>query len=281
MDETVNNSSTVLKPFLNHKLTDFVKFFCEEQAMTIARSLTLTLSAVFLAGTATAQVVIHEPVPEQFEGIVRAQHIKPGDVSAEEYAKLLEEADKVRTYQRSYLTPRPVTGTANVIPNNTMPEQVTTPSNNVRIELLNTPIEQSAAITTPTEPSVAKTHTVIKGDTLYNISKRYDVTLKELKAANKLPDNAIQLGQLLIIPGTATSRITESIAAPTRPTLVRTIEPVPTSNVYAVLPGDTLYNISKQACLTVGQLAALNNISDVSSLAPGQRLVLPAGHCLR
>ena len=40
---------------------------------------------------------------------------------------------------------------------------------------------------------------VKKGDTLYSISKKYDVSLKELVKNNKLKNNTIYLGQKLKI----------------------------------------------------------------------------------
>ena len=40
-------------------------------------------------------------------------------------------------------------------------------------------------------------HEVVKGDTLYNISKRYNLTVTELKALNNLSNNNIFLGQKL------------------------------------------------------------------------------------
>jgi flagellum-specific peptidoglycan hydrolase FlgJ len=43
------------------------------------------------------------------------------------------------------------------------------------------------------------THEVIKGDTLYNISKRYNLTVDELKNYNRLTGNEISLGQVLFI----------------------------------------------------------------------------------
>ncbi len=44
-----------------------------------------------------------------------------------------------------------------------------------------------------------KRHTVKKGDTLYNISKRYGCSVKEIQTWNKLKGNEISLGQELII----------------------------------------------------------------------------------
>ena len=46
-------------------------------------------------------------------------------------------------------------------------------------------------------PAAARTHTVIKGDTMYNITKRYGITIDQLKQYNNLPDNSVKLGQVL------------------------------------------------------------------------------------
>ncbi|RPG36599.1 MAG: LysM peptidoglycan-binding domain-containing protein [Muricauda sp. TMED12] len=43
------------------------------------------------------------------------------------------------------------------------------------------------------------THEVRKGDTLYGISKRYDISVDELRRLNNLNDNIISIGQLLNI----------------------------------------------------------------------------------
>lgn len=42
-------------------------------------------------------------------------------------------------------------------------------------------------------------HQVIKGDTLYSISKRYNISLDDLKKKNNIVDNVISIGQELII----------------------------------------------------------------------------------
>ena len=43
------------------------------------------------------------------------------------------------------------------------------------------------------------THRVVSGDTLYNISKRYGVSIEDIKALNNLRDNTISLNQVLKI----------------------------------------------------------------------------------
>jgi flagellum-specific peptidoglycan hydrolase FlgJ len=42
-------------------------------------------------------------------------------------------------------------------------------------------------------------HQVVKGDTLYSISKKYNLTVEELKKKNNISENAISLGQSLIV----------------------------------------------------------------------------------
>jgi LysM repeat protein len=43
------------------------------------------------------------------------------------------------------------------------------------------------------------THLVVKGDTLYNICKRYSVTVEQLKEWNNLESITIRIGQKLIV----------------------------------------------------------------------------------
>ena len=44
-----------------------------------------------------------------------------------------------------------------------------------------------------------KLYTVQTGDTLYNISKRFGLTIDELKALNDMADNSIKIGQKLVV----------------------------------------------------------------------------------
>ena len=46
---------------------------------------------------------------------------------------------------------------------------------------------------------VNKLYTVKQGDTLYNISKRFGLTVDELKTLNRMGDNNIKIGQQLVI----------------------------------------------------------------------------------
>jgi hypothetical protein len=56
-------------------------------------------------------------------------------------------------------------------------------------------VKDSIVNVTPTD----KLYTVKQGDTLFNISKRFGLTVDELKALNNMADNNIKLGQKLVI----------------------------------------------------------------------------------
>ena len=45
-----------------------------------------------------------------------------------------------------------------------------------------------------------KTHQVQPGDTLYNISRRFGVSVQQLRELNHLTTDEVQLGQKLLVP---------------------------------------------------------------------------------
>jgi hypothetical protein len=53
----------------------------------------------------------------------------------------------------------------------------------------------------PSDPNTAanKLYTVVTGDTLYSISRRFGLTVEDLKALNNLADNNIKIGQKLVV----------------------------------------------------------------------------------
>lgn len=58
----------------------------------------------------------------------------------------------------------------------------------------------------------AASHTVVKGDTLYGLSKKYNTTVSALKSLNSLNSNTIRLGQTLVVPDGTTAQ--QANAAP-------------------------------------------------------------------
>ncbi len=117
------------------------------------------------------------------------------------------------------------------------------------------------------------TYVVKSGDTLYNISKRLDVTIAELQKWNNLSGNEIELGQELVyyLPDEDLTQAEDLPAEPSDPLISRssTIQ----NTYYIVKSGDTLYEIARLHNMTVEQLRALNNISG-STLRIGQKLAV-------
>ena len=236
----------------------------------------LLLSAALALPAAAQVTTVVEPVPDlapvmlpierDEAGVVKAQYIKPGDVTPEQYQRLLDEAAKVQAYQQqhSYII---VDGKAEPV------AQATTAQ---------TPADTQVVSNAPKVSATSK-HVVVKGDTLFNIAKRAGVSVDELKSANGMTDNTISLGQTLLIPAHVRTIIEPAAnsAINVHGNVLQASQPAPAAApAFAVMPGDTLYSISKRACTTVDALKSANGLSD-NAIAPGQRLALPAGHCLK
>jgi LysM repeat protein len=64
---------------------------------------------------------------------------------------------------------------------------------------INNNINKPAQDTLSKTPPDDKIYTVKQGDTLYNISKRFGITVDDLKALNSMSDNGIKIGQKLVV----------------------------------------------------------------------------------
>lgn len=74
----------------------------------------------------------------------------------------------------------------------------------------------------------AATHTVVRGDTVYNISKRYNISQENLRAWNNLADNSIGVGQVLRVkPAGYVAPASSAVAAPVSSVPVQTATPAP------------------------------------------------------
>ena len=71
------------------------------------------------------------------------------------------------------------------------------------------PCPKPAPVTTSPTPTTAGTHTVVAGDTLWNIASRYGTTVSTLRTINALTSDTIHLGQILKLPAGATTRFAD------------------------------------------------------------------------
>ena len=119
------------------------------------------------------------------------------------------------------------------------------------------------------------TYIVKKGDTLYSISRAYQITVAELRACNNLSENdVLKIDMKLKIPS---ADIRNAAALSTN------IDPQPNSvnnsstSYYTVEKGDTLYGISRKYGIKVAELIALNDLNNDSTIKPGQKIKVPGG----
>ncbi len=128
------------------------------------------------------------------------------------------------------------------------------------------------------------TYTVKKGDTLWDISRRYGVSMQELAAFNNMdPDETLSVGRKLQIPpggsaaegadqgGDEDSGDTEPDGDGTATEVEQ--QPIPENGKYTVESGDSLWLIHKKFDIPVKKIRKLNGLES-NVLHVGQVLVL-------
>jgi LysM repeat protein len=133
---------------------------------------------------------------------------------------------------------------------------------------------------TATDVAPVSTYTVVRGDSLWTIAKKNQLSVAELAKANNLGVGAaLQPGKKLIIPG----KIGAAPAAADKPrdlgTLTQAAPAAKPANgeavKHTVAVGESLGVIARKYQVTVGELAAVNNITDPSKVRAGQQLIIP------
>ena len=93
---------------------------------------------------------------------------------------------------------------------------------------------------------------VVSGDSLWSISKKFNVSVDDLKRVNNLISNLLRVGQSLVIPSGNDFNYLQ----------------------YEVKSGDTLYKIAKKFNVNISDIMKLNNLMS-NLLSIGQRLLIP------
>ncbi|CAN5188568.1 hypothetical protein BH23BAC3_BH23BAC3_08590 [soil metagenome] len=96
-----------------------------------------------------------------------------------------------------------------------------------------------------------QTHTVQRGETLFSISRTYDVTVGDLRRWNQLESDNLSLGQELHV---GPSGDEDSV-------------------IHTVQPGETLFAISRLYGVTIAEIQSWNNM-DSPQLSSGQQLTI-------
>jgi peptidoglycan endopeptidase LytF len=122
------------------------------------------------------------------------------------------------------------------------------------------------AILLPATALAAKKYVVRKGDNLYDLSKKFGITVDELKSINHLDDNRLNIGEVLTIDVSVNDGDTtgKSVARGN-------------NNDYIVKNGDTLGEIAGRYGITTKDLQKANSLSS-TKLQIGQKLLIPASN---
>lgn len=133
-------------------------------------------------------------------------------------------------------------------------------------------LSASGALLTTGASALADSYTVVKNDTLWGLSKKYGVSVSDLKKANGVSGHLIYVGQKLQIPAKSTKAV--KAAKATKTTSASTVDT--TSTTHTVVKGDTLWSLAKKYGVSVSALMKANNLSS-STILIGQSLNLRAG----
>lgn len=107
-------------------------------------------------------------------------------------------------------------------------------------------------------PSGTTRYTIVAGDTLYSIARRYNTTVQAIVAVNpNIDPNFLRIGQIICVPGTVPG---------TCP---------PNSFRYTVRAGDTFYSLAIRYNTTVAAIQAANPGIDPRYLRIGQIICIP------
>ena len=112
-------------------------------------------------------------------------------------------------------------------------------------------------VASTTKSSKPVTHRVRKGDSLWNLAKRYGTTTRAIQRANKMRGTTLKIGQRLSIPGGKTAQSSYAKRA---------------TKTYKVRKGDTPFSIALKNGMRLTRFLKINKMNKRSKIYPGQRV---------
>lgn len=115
--------------------------------------------------------------------------------------------------------------------------------------------------------STANVHIVKAGETLYSISKLYDLTVDDIRQMNRLSGDELNIGQVLNLPNTQGNTATLPVEKNHAPADTATYQ------WHVVRQGETLFALSRMYNREVSELQKWNSLTD-NSLSIGDSLII-------
>ncbi|MBT3666276.1 MAG: LysM peptidoglycan-binding domain-containing protein [Opitutae bacterium] len=120
-------------------------------------------------------------------------------------------------------------------------------------------------------PANLSVYKIVKGDTLWGIARKNNVTLSNVLKANPnlSKDSRLKIGQEIMMPDGGSGQPSPSVSQPV-------VIPAG-SSTYTVVGGDSLSKIARINGVSLAALMSANGMSSSSIIRPGQILTIPAG----
>ena len=127
----------------------------------------------------------------------------------------------------------------------------------------------------PEGKEAGKFHIVEKSETLYSISRRYGVSVADLKAWNGLSTDALNLGDKLQVEAPAQAKAGSGAGQATAAAATASDKPQNYAGkiVHTIEPKETLYSVARMFDTTEEKLREWNNLSS-DKLSIGQKLIV-------
>jgi len=119
-------------------------------------------------------------------------------------------------------------------------------------------------------------HIVKSGEVLGSIAAKYHVTVKQIKAWNRMDSDFIRKGKKLVIYKKGTSKPTTTTSKPKPTTTTSNATPPKGYIYYTIKKGDTLWDIAQRyKGVSVGDIKRANRGINYSKLHSGQKIKIP------
>lgn len=242
----------------------------------ISAASAITRDSIGVENNKGKKLIVHQVVAKDtYYSIGRRYNVLPKDIMAFNDSKYLQIGVIVK------------------VPTN-IPFTAAPPANTVPVRTGNTPVSNSDGNLTE--------HSVQKKENLNMLAEKYGTTVNEIKRINNLPNNNLQIGQILKIPAKDAPQQVEQVPESPKPVepVVKTtpilekpkkVEPIVVKKdvpqqvtppadkpneefiEHTVASNETIYSIATTYKMTMDQLKAKNNLTD-NSLHVGQKLLI-------